>query len=584
MSESRINIQPQELTTFNPASSDFKNTISRLGSGSIGGKASGLAFIEKTITSYIGEKKFPGISICIPRFVVIATDYFDLFLKENDLDQVIQSNMSNEYIAHAFGQGKLPRELVENLKAFINKVKVPLAVRSSSLLEDAMYEPFAGVYATKMIPNNQSDPDNRLEKLREAIKFVYASTFFREARDYHRAINRPTSDEKMAVIIQDIVGRQYNGRYYPDISGVARSYNFYPIGSAKPDEGVISLALGLGKTIVEGGLVWSYSPAYPRVNPPVSSAGELLKVTQAKFWAVNMRKPSVTNPMQESEYLVGGQLADAEADGSLQHAASTYRPQDDRIIMGTGVAGPRIVTFAPILIGEKIPLNGLLIELLDICEKALDNQVEIEFAVSIESKPELTAQFGFLQVRPMVVSDAVIDVTEEVMSGEDALVASDRVMGNGQNDVIEDIIYVNPKTFNAKDTRQIAQELALFNRRMVDDGLPYLLIGFGRWGSSDPWLGIPVNWGQISGAKAIVEATLPKMDVDLSQGAHFFHNMTSFQISYFSVNHHGKYSIQWDWLEKQELVKESEFVRHIRISKPLKVKVDGRSGRGVILK
>jgi len=584
MSEGRINIQPQELTSFESKSLDSMPAISCIGSGSIGGKASGLAFIEKTIALYFDKKPFPGISVSIPRFIVIATDYFDRFLDENDLRQSIRSNMSDEYIAHAFGQGKLPRDLIEKLQTFVRAVNNPLAVRSSSLLEDAMYEPFAGVYATKMIPNNQGDIETRLEKLKEAIKFVYASTFFKAARDYHRAINRPTSDEKMAVIIQDIVGRQFNGRYYPDISGVARSYNFYPMGSAKPEEGVVSLALGLGKTIVDGGQVWSYSPAYPRVNPPVGGAGELLKVTQTKFWAVNMKKPSVTNPMHESEYLVREQLSEAEADGSLQYVASTYRPQDDRIIMGAGVAGPRIITFSPILVGERIPLNGLLIDLLNLCEKKIRNEVEIEFAVSLKTTPELSAQLGFLQVRPMVVSDAIIDVTIDDMLSENTLVASDRAMGNGKNDSIKDIVYVNPEKFNAGATRQIARELALFNRKMVDDGLPYLLIGFGRWGSSDPWLGIPVNWGQISGAKAIVEATIPGMDVDLSQGAHFFHNMTSFRISYFSVNHHGKYSIRWDWLRNQELVNESEFVRHVRLATPLMVRVDGRSGRGVILK
>ena len=264
--------------------------------------------------------------------------------------------------------------------------------------------------------------------------------------------------------------------------------------------------------------------------------------------------------------------------------ASTYRPQDDRIIMGAGVAGPRIITFSPILVGERIPLNGLLIDLLNLCEKKIRNEVEIEFAVSLKTTPELSAHLGFLQVRPMVVSDAIIDVTIDDMLSENTLVASDRAMGNGKNDSIKDIVYVNPEKFNAGATRQIARELALFNRKMVDDGLPYLLIGFGRWGSSDPWLGIPVNWGQISGAKAIVEATIPGMDVDLSQGAHFFHNMTSFRISYFSVNHHGKYSIRWDWLRNQELVNESEFVRHVRLATPLMVRVDGRSGRGVILK
>jgi len=584
MPDGRIDIKTQELTPFNPDSINSNRTISYIGSGSIGGKASGLAYIEKTITSYFNEKTSPLISVSIPRFIVITTEYFDRFIENNNLDQVGQSDMSDEYIAHEFGQGKLPGELTELLRAFINSVDIPLAIRSSSLLEDAMYEPFAGVYATKMIPNNQGDVETRFEKLKEAVKFVYASTFFKSAKDYHRAINRSTSEEKMAVIIQDVVGRPFNGRFYPHISGVARSYNFYPMGSAKPEEGVVSLALGLGKTIVDGGLVWSYSPSYPRVNPPVGAASELLKVTQTNFWAVNMEQPSVTNPMHESEYLISEQLAVAEADGTLQYIASTYKSQDDRIIMGTGAKGPRLITFSPILVADRIPLNEFLIDLLGICDKALGNQVEIEFAVSLETTPELSAHFSFLQVRPMVVSDAVIDVTPDEMTGENSLAASDRAMGNGNNNTIEDIIYVNPDSFNAKDTRQIAAELAVLNRQMVDDGRPYLLIGFGRWGSSDPWLGIPVNWGQISGARAIVEATLPNMDVDLSQGAHFFHNLTSFQISYFSVNHNGRYSIQWDWLENQEIITQSNLVRHVRLSKPLMVKVDGRSGRGVILK
>ena len=584
MSGGRLNTQTQELTRFNPDSISSNRTISYIGSGSIGGKASGLAFIDKTITSYFGKKAFPLISVSIPRFIVIATDYFDRFIDENDLNQAAQSDMSDEYIAHAFGQGKLPAELIENLRALIDSVKIPLAIRSSSLLEDSMYEPFAGVYATKMIPNNHCDPEIRLEKLKEAIKFVYASTFFKSAKDYHRAINRSTSDEKMAVIIQDVVGRQFDGRFYPHISGVARSYNFYPMGSAKPDEGVVSLALGLGKTIVDGGQVWSYSPSYPRVNPPVGAANELLKLTQTNFWAVNMDKPSVTNPVHESEYLIKGQLADAETDGTLQHLASTYKPQDDRIVIGTGAKGPRIVTFSPILIADRIPLNDFLIDLLKVCDEALGNQVEIEFAVSLETTPETTANFGFLQVRPMAVSDAIIDVTPNEMMGENTLAASDKAMGNGKNNTINDIIYINPDSFNAKNTRQIAAELAVFNRQMVDDGRPYLLIGFGRWGSSDPWLGIPVNWGQISGAKAIVEATLPDMDVELSQGAHFFHNMTSFQISYFSVNYNGSYKIQWDWLKDKKCESQSNHVRHIRLSKPLMVKVDGRTGRGVVLR
>jgi len=582
MPANQINIQYEKLTPFNLDFIDSKGTIACIGSGSIGGKASGLAFMEETITSHFEEKIPSGIIAGIPRFVVIATDYFDQFMEHNNLYQVAHSSMSDEYIAQAFGKGELPCELVENLRTLITSVNIPLAIRSSSLLEDAMYEPFAGVYATKMIPNNQHDVNTRFEKLIEAVKFVYASTYFKAARDYHRAIGRSTDDEKMAVIIQDVVGQQFDDRFYPHISGVARSYNFYPMGSAKPEDGVITLALGLGKTIVDGGLVWSYSPSYPRVNPPVGSAGELLKLTQTDFWAVNMGKLSVTNPVHETEYMVKGSLSDAELDGTLRYAASTYKPHDDKVVIGTGPSGPRIVTFGPILVANQIPLNSFLIELLKICEKTLDSKVEIEFAVSLDTTRELSAQFGFLQVRPMVVSDSIIDLTPEEMLDENILAASDRALGNGIIDSIEDIVYVNPDNFNAKDTRQIASELALINRQMVDEGRPYLLIGFGRWGSSDPWLGIPVNWGQISGAKTVIEATLPGMDVELSQGAHFFHNMTSFQICYFAVHHAGKYRINWDWLKRQKLITQSEFVRHVQLSKPLIVKVDGRSGRGVI--
>ncbi len=584
MTTNRINVPIEKLTCFDEDFFSSDKNIAYIGTGSIGGKASGLAYIESTIKERFGGNIYENINVGIPRMIVIATDYFDRFIADNNLRDVALSDMSDEYISNMFIKSSLPRELKKELKIIIDKIRIPLAIRSSSLLEDAMYEPFAGIYATKMIPNNKTDSDARMDKLCEAVKFVFSSAFFRSAKSYHAAINRSTEEEKMAVIIQEVVGSDHNDMFYPNISGVARSYNFYPTGAARPEDGVVSLALGLGKTIVDGDLVWSYSPSYPRVSPPVASASELLKLSQNDFWAINMGHQPVSRPFGENEYLIRGAISDAEQHGTLKYAASTYRPNDDRIVLGTGASGSRILTFAPILVAEQIPLNNLLRELLEICETALDSKVEIEFAVTIIPGENLMIQFGFLQVRPMVVSDAIINLDPEELKGGNVLVLSERALGNGSIDSIEDIIYVDPERFNAKDTKKIAGELAELNRQMIERGNHYLLIGFGRWGSSDPWLGIPVSWGQISGAKALVEATLPGMDVELSQGAHFFHNMTSFEIFYFAVHHNGSCEVCWDWLNEQKFENNHQFVRHVHLSKPLTIKIDGRSGKGVILR
>jgi len=582
MSTDQIHFSSEELAPFDRDFLKSKTNIALIGSGSIGGKASGLAYAENALAAHFRDNRISNITLGIPRFVVIATDFFDEFLDLNDLRETAASDMSDDYIAHSFEAGRLPDKLAENLRLLAAQSETPLAVRSSSLLEDAMYEPFAGVYATKMIPNHTTDAAMRFEKIAAAVKFVYASTFFSHAKSYHRAIGRSTDEEKMAVMIQEVVGRRHGDRFYPDVSGVARSYNFYPVGYAKPENGVVSLALGLGKTIVDGGLVWSYSPAYPRVNPPVASAGELLKMSQNEFWAINMGPPAATNPLSDTEYLTRAGLSEAGEDGTLRFVASTYHAQDDRIVTGLRSSGPPIITFAPILLADQIPLNDLVMEMLDICENVFQSKVEVEFAVSISAADEISAHFGFLQVRPMVVSDAVVDLTPEEMAGDDVLVASEKSLGNGVTESIEDVIYIDPDNFEAKYTKSIAAELSDFNRRMLESGRPYILIGFGRWGSSDPWLGIPVSWGQISGVRALVEATLPGMDVDLSQGAHFFHNMTSFRICYFAVPYNGRYGINWDWLKKQELSGQGEFVRHVHTSEKMQIKVDGRTGRGVI--
>jgi hypothetical protein len=557
-----------------------------IGGGSLGGKASGLAFIRETLAALPLHTDLPGLTVSIPTLTVIGTDVFDQFLARNALHDIAYSDGNDRRIAHAFQQASLPAEIVGDLKALIDRAREPLAIRSSSLLEDAMHRPFAGVYSTKMIPNNQHDADSRFRKLVEAIKFVYASTFFKSARSYLAATGHRFEDEKMAVIIQEVVGRRHGDRFYPDVSGVARSYNFYPLGHAEPRDGVVSLALGLGKTIVDDGMAWSYSPAYPRANPPYGAVRDLLWQTQNEFWAVNMGKPPAYDPIAETEYLVKATLAEAEADGTLAHIASTYDPQSDRLNYGMGASGPRVITFAPLLSLEVFPLNAAVRFLMAVCEKAVGAEVEIEFAVTFPSAANASdpARFGFLQLRPLVVSHAMITVEPEEMEGTRTLVASESALGNGLITTICDIVYLRPETFDKARTRQIAGELTKIDRQLVEAGRPYLLIGFGRWGSSDPWLGVPVEWAQIAGAKVIVEATLAKMDTDPSQGTHFFHNLSSFEVAYFSVRHTGRHRIDWNWLGRQPVVQETDLVRHVRIESPLRVKVDGRSSRGVILR
>ncbi len=577
----RVNI-PQ----FNRRFFDSDERLTCIGAGSLGGKAQGLAFIRQTLISEFNPDAFTGIEVNIPTMTVICADVFDTFMARNDLYEIAYSNLPDDRIAYAFQNAHLPTEIVGDLRALITQVRTPLAIRSSSMLEDAMYEPFAGIYATKMIPNNQHSPDTRFQKLVEAIKFVYASTYFKSAKDYIRATSYRTEDEKMAVIIQEVVGQRHNGRFYPEMSGVARSHNYYPMGRAKPEEGVVNLALGLGKTIVDGGRSWTYSPAWPKVNPPFGSVGELLKQSQTEFWSVNMGKAPAYDPIKETEYLVNADLADAEMDGTLRLTASTYNAQSDRITMGVGVQGPRVLTFAMLLVLNEIPLNALIKSLLSLCEQALGAPVEIEFAMTFAGgrNSSVPHKFGFLQVRPMVVSNEPVEISDEDMVGDPILLASDNALGNGIIDNIQDIVYVKPEMFEAQYTQRIAYEIEALNKKLVADKRPYLLIGFGRWGSSDPWLGIPVNWGQVSGAKVIVEATLANMNVELSQGSHFFHNLTSFGVCYFSVLHTRQHQIDWNWLENQEDFSETQFVRHVKLPASLQIKVDGRSGRGRIRK
>jgi len=562
------------LTTLDPS-----KPIRCIGRGSLGGKAQGLVNIRAALHSKLDPARFPEMAIDIPEMSVLGTDVFTNFMERNHLYEVAISGQSDERIAHAFQKADLPFEILGSLRALMDQAHTPLAIRSSSLLEDAEHEPFAGIYQTKMIPNSVYDPDVRFRQLSEAIKFVYASTFFKAAKDYRQAIGHRIEDEKMAVIIHEIIGKRYLNRFYPELSGMARSYNYYPMPPARPKDGVVSLALGLGKTIVDGGIVWTYSPAHSRVGPPFGSVKELMKRTQTNFWAVNMNDPQINDPTRETEYLVQDNLVAAEKDGSLDLLTSTYDPQADRLSIGTGFKGPRALTFAPLLVLNQEPINDLVVDLLSICAEAMGGPVEIEFAATFNPH-----RFGFLQVRRMAVSIEEVKLAEDELEASELLAATRNALGNGSQDTIQDIIYLRPQNFELRHTLTIAPQLRQLNKKLLDQDRPYLLIALGRLGTNDHWLGVPVQWADVCGARAVIEVALENANVELSQGSHYFHNILNLGVKYFLLPFRCPYKVDWNWLDQQEAVEETQYVRHVRLAKPLHIKVDGRHSLGIIAK
>ena len=579
MAQERSNISRSRIIRFDRNFLDPDTSLSCIGQGELGGKAHGLTFIRDILRSVLDPREFPQITIDIPSLAVICTGVFDTFMARNHLHEIAASDLSDSRIAYEFQKAELPFEVLGDLRAIVDQVHMPLAIRSSSLLEDSMHEPFAGIYATKMIPNNRFDPDVRFHQLVEAIKFVYASTFSSNARNYRRATGYKDEDEKMAVIIQEMVGKRYYNHFYPELSGVGRSYNYYPMQPARPQDGVISLALGLGKFIVDGGSAWNYSPAYPKVEPPFGSVEKLMKGTQTQFWVVNMGDPPDYDPTRETEYLLLENITTADKEGSLRYLASTYMPHSGRLSIGTGFKGPRALTFAPLLALEELPFNPLIAKLMAVCEQALETPVEIEFAMTFNPH-----RFGFLQVRTMVVPSGDVRVADEELANSRALIASTTVLGNGIDETIQDIVYIKPQDFELRHTRAVVPEFVRLNRKLQSLERPYLLVALGRLGTTDPWLGVPINWGQISGAKVIVEATQSNIKVELSQGSHYFHNIINLGIQYFMLPPSNHFSIDWGWLAEQPAEEELSFVRHVHLAKPLFVKVDGLNSRGVIFK
>ncbi|HKC24108.1 MAG TPA: PEP/pyruvate-binding domain-containing protein [Thermoanaerobaculia bacterium] len=568
------------VADFDRLAFDGTASFSRIGGGSLGGKARGLAFVRTLVSRHGLSDRFPGVTIGVPPAVVLGTQVFDRFLDESGLRDFAIHETDDAEVIRRFLEAEFPEDACQDLAAFLARVHWPLAVRSSSILEDSQYQPFTGVYDTHMLANDAAGIETRLADLLRAIKRVYASTFFRRAKGYLSATPYRLEEEKMAVLVQRIVGarRGRGARFYPDFAGVARSHNFYPAPPLAAADGIAAVALGLGRTVVEGGNCARFSPKAPQRLAPYASATELLDGSQREFWALDLAGAGDAE-MREARY----GLEVAEADGVLARLASTYSPENDALTDGIGRAGIRVVTFAPILKQEVFPLARVLQALLAAGEEGMSAPVEIEFAVNLDAPrgPEL----GILQMRPLALSREGDELALDDVGDETVLCRSRNVLGNGRIDVIRDLVVVDAARFERARSREAAEAIARLNARLSEDGRPYLLVGVGRWGSKDPWLGIPVTWEQISGARAIVETGLRDIAVSPSQGSHFFQNLMTFNVGYFTVGRPGADGfVDWAWLASQPADDEAGAVRHLRLSAPAVVTMNGRKNEGMILK
>ncbi|MCB1009358.1 MAG: histidine kinase, partial [Acidobacteria bacterium] len=561
---------------------DFSSDFYRVGGGSLGGKARGLAFVRRLLVDRGLSRRFPGVGVGVPAAVVVGTDVFDRFLAENDLRRFATECDDDAELMRRFVAAKFPEETERDLAAFLAQARFPLAIRSSSLLEDSVHQPFTGVYDTLMLANEEAMAEERLRRVLIAIRRVYASTFSRAAKVYLEATTHRLEEEKMAVILQRIVGARHGERFYPTFSGVARSHNFYPREPMRAEDGIAAVALGLGRTIVEGGACLRFCPRYPKGVPQLATAREALATTQRGFWALPLGPgESESESMRERLY----PLEAAEADGELSPVASTYSRENDALYEGVARPGTRVVTFAPILRHGRPPLAELLSGLLEEGARGMGAAVEIEFACQVDAAHRERGELSLLQMRPLglAVGSEPLEIGE--VAREDLVCRSRSVLGNGRVDGLRHVVVVDLESFDRARSRETATAVARMNGRLLAARIPYLLVGVGRWGSRDPWLGIPVTWDQVCGARVIVEAGLRDVAVTPSQGSHFFQNLTSFNVGYFTVDDaESKGFVDWRWLRDQAALDEAGLVRLLRFEQPLAVKMDGRRGEGVILK
>ncbi len=573
------------IAKFNRKNFDEYLNFSRIGDGSVGGKARGLAFIDMILKKYELADKWEGVKVNIPRTVVLSSEVYDEFIDSNQLGKETVENESDESVLISFLKPELPSRILSELSTFISLTNGPIAVRSSSKLEDSHYQPFAGIYATYMVPNVRSNPKLTLKFLSQAIKSVYASVYYKGSRAYMTATANMIDEEKMGIILQEVCGQKYDNIFYPVISGVARSINFYPIAPEKPEDGIVSMAFGLGKYIVEGGQSLRFSPEYPKKILQLSTPEMALRDTQKDFYALQLSEESFVPSIDDGVNIVKISIKEVENESSFAYAGSTYDHNNNIIRDGIVDGGKKIITFANILQHNIFPFTQVLSELLKICQKEMGNPVEIEFAVDADVPYKQPKIFNVLQIRPIVENNEIITLDLDNISDENVILKSNSALGNGIINNVFDIVYVKPESFNPAKSLDIAQEIEKINDLFIKEGKNYILIGPGRWGSSDPWLGIPVKWHQISSARLIVESGLKNYRIDPSQGTHFFQNLTSFRVGYFTINpyiNEGYYDV--DYLSKQNSFFENEFIRHVKFEKEIIIKIDGKNNLGIILK
>ena len=570
------------VAVFDRMKFDSYSHFARIGDGSLGGKGRGLAFLDNIIKMHPDFSSFPGVTVQIPKTVVLCTDVFDQFMEQNNLYQIALSDASDEEILRHFLRAQLPDSLIADFFTFFEATKSPVAIRSSSLLEDAHYQPFAGIYATYMIPYLE-DKYAMLEMLACAIKSVYASVYYRDSKAYMTATSNVIDQEKMAVILQEVVGKQHDGRYYPNFSGVLRSLNYYPIGDEKAEEGIASLALGLGKYIVDGGQTLRVSPYHPHQVLQTSELETALRQTQTRFYALDTRHVGNDFTVDDGFNILNLRVKEAERDNALSYIASTYDPYDNVIRDGLYDGGRKVISFAGVLQQDVFPLPELLQMSMKYGAESMRRPVEIEFACNLNE--DRTGQFYLLQIRPIVDSKQMLEEDVAAIPDEDCLVRSHNSLGHGVSEDVTDVVYVKADdNFSAAENPTIAREIEKINSGYLDRGQGYVLVGPGRWGSSDPWLGIPIKWPHISAARVIVEVTLKNYRVDPSQGTHFFQNLTSFGVGYFTVDENRNDGVfHKAMLDAMPAVEETEHVRVVRFSKPLRILMDGKKQEGAVV-
>ena len=562
---------------------DEYSNFARIGDGSLGGKGRGLAFIGAMVKRYPRLEQ-DNFAVTIPKTVVICTDIFDEFMETNGLYPVALSDNDDETILRYFLRASLPKKLIEDLMAFFDVVKGPIAIRSSSLLEDSHYQPFAGIYSTYMVPKIEEKYD-MLRTVSDAIKAVYASVFYRDSKAYMTATSNLIDQEKMAIVLQEVVGTRYGDHFYPTISGVARSLNFYPIGNEKAEDGIANIALGLGKYIVDGGQTLRFSPRHPHSILQMSTMDFALKETQTRFYALDLKNMAERFSVDDAFNLVKLSVKDADKEGSLRYIVSTYDPYDQIIRDGYYPGGRKIISFCNILQHDVFPLATTLDHLLGIGQQEMGRPVEIEFAVNIDLNDPKKATFYLLQIRPIVDNKEVMDEDLTLVQNEETILSSTSVLGHGIVSDVQDVVYVKTGAFNSANTQAIAYEIERVNRGFTEGEKGYVLVGPGRWGSSDPWLGIPVKWPHISNARVIVECGLENYRVDPSQGTHFFQNLTSFGVGYFTINpFKGDGWFDEAFLNAQPAVEETDYLRHVHFDRPIVIKMDGKRSLGVVMK